>query len=205
MNPRQRPHRILVCDDEASARRGIIRALGRDRFSFVECATGVECLGALKRGAVDLVLLDLRMPDMDGRTTLDRIAEMPQSPPVVMVTADSQLRTAIEAVRAGATDFLAKPFEIDELRWVVERALEHRRLRQENRRLEDEVQRLGGLDDLLGSSSGMEALREMIDTVAPNRASVLVLGETGTGKELVAKGIHARSEVRAGPFVPLNC
>ncbi|MCB1034968.1 MAG: response regulator, partial [Acidobacteria bacterium] len=107
--------RILVCDDEASARRGIQRALGHE-YSYIECASGTECLETLDGLRVDLVLLDLRMPGLDGHATLERIVAQPAPPPVVMITADSNLRTAVEALRAGAADFLAKPYEIEELR-----------------------------------------------------------------------------------------
>jgi DNA-binding NtrC family response regulator len=196
--------RILVCDDEPAARRGIVRALGR-RYEYVECASGTECLEELARVTVELVLLDLRMPGMDGRATLDRIQESDGSPPVVMVTADSSLRTAIDCVQAGAADFLAKPYEIEELRWVVKRTLEGVRLRQENRELRRDVCRLGGSGRLVGSSEVMIRLFGELEQVGPTTASVLIRGETGTGKELVARRIHELSAVGNGAFVALNC
>ena len=197
--------RILVCDDEAAARRGILRALGNQRYRFVECESGRQCLDLLESLIVDLVLLDLRMPDLDGRATLERIVERPDPPPVIMVTADSQLRTAIDAVRAGAADFLAKPYDIAELRWVVERTLAGADLVKENRQLRATVQRLGGAHQLLGDSPVMVQLGHDIERVAPTDASVLIRGETGTGKELVARRIHQLSRVAQGPFVALNC
>ncbi|MEM7351989.1 MAG: sigma-54 dependent transcriptional regulator [Acidobacteriota bacterium] len=203
MSPSVR-HRILVCDDEPAARRGLVRALG-GAFDYVECGSGVECLEVLAGEPADLVLLDLRMPGLDGRTTLARILELPQPPPVVMVTADSSLRTAIDAVKAGAADFLAKPYEIEELRWVVSRTLERTHLRRENRALAAEVRRLGGSGDLLGESPAMRQLFGEIEAVAPTTASVLIRGATGTGKELVARRIHQLSGVAGGPFVALNC
>ncbi len=196
---------ILVCDDETAARRGMVRALGRRRYDFVECASGHECLERIASSPVDLVLLDLRMPGLDGRATLERLIALPQPPPVVMVTADSSLRTAIDAVRAGAADFLAKPYEIEELRWVVERTLDGARLRRKNRELRGELRRLGGGGELIGSSPAMARLSEEIERVAPTAASVLIRGETGTGKELVARRIHRLSAVGRGPFVALNC
>jgi DNA-binding NtrC family response regulator len=196
--------RIVVCDDEPAARRGVVRALGGG-YDYAECASGSECLEALAAAPADLVLLDLRMPGMDGRATLERILELPQPPPVVMVTADSSLRTAVDAVRAGAADFLAKPYEIEELRWVVERTLDGERLRRENRELRAAVTRLGGAARLTGESPAMARLREEITRVAPTNASVLIRGETGTGKELVAGRLHEASAVAHGPFVALNC
>ncbi len=199
------PPRILVCDDETAARRGIRRALGSQLYRFVECESGRQCLDLLESLMVDLVLLDLRMPDLDGRATLERIVEMPDPPPVIMVTADSQLRTAIDAVRAGAADFLAKPYDIAELRWVVERTLAGADLVKENRQLRATVQRLGGSGEILGESPVMVQLCHDIERLGPTDASVLIRGETGTGKELVARRIHQLSHVGLGPFVALNC
>ncbi len=197
---------VLVVDDEPAARRGIVRALGQKRYRFLECESGRECLERLETTVADLVLLDLRMPGLDGRATLELILELPQPPPVVMVTADSSLRTAIEAVKAGAVDFLAKPYEIEELRWVVERAITSADLERQNRDLRAEVKRLGGgARRIIGESPAMRRLAEVLERVAPASASVLIRGETGTGKELVARRLHQLSSVSEGPFVALNC
>lgn len=196
---------ILVCDDEAAARRGIVRALGKERYRTTECDSGTQALLNLETAAFDLLLLDLRMPGLDGRATLERIQAMPAPPPVVMVTADSQLQTALDCLRHGAADFLAKPYEIDELRWVVERTLEGARLRRQNHQLRGELRRLGGDGEILGQSPAMRQLVEDIDRVAPTDAGVLIRGETGTGKELVARRLHGGSPVARGPFVALNC
>ncbi|MEM9555775.1 MAG: sigma-54 dependent transcriptional regulator [Acidobacteriota bacterium] len=196
--------RILVCDDDDAARRGILRALGRDGYTFVEAASGAEALDRLEALAVDLLLLDLRMPGLDGRATLERVLERPAPPPVIIVTADAQLRTAVDLVRAGAADFVAKPFELEELRWVVQRTLEGDALRRRNHRLEADLRRLAGGGRLLGESPPMRALLAEIAQVAPTPASVLVRGETGTGKELVARRLHELSGA-VGPFVALNC
>ncbi|HSG40988.1 MAG TPA: sigma-54 dependent transcriptional regulator [Thermoanaerobaculia bacterium] len=199
--------RILLCDDEPVARRGALRALGGESYDFLECSGGRECLEALgrPRHGVDLILLDLRMPGMDGMNTLAHLTSLPAPPPVVVVTADSSLRTAIEAVKAGAVDYLSKPYEIDELRFVVAKTLETARLQAENRRLVEEVKRLGGGKRLLGESPAMRAVMDAVERVGPASAGVLVRGESGTGKELVARRIHELSDRARGPFVAVNC
>jgi DNA-binding NtrC family response regulator len=197
--------RILICEDESVARRGVMRALGAAKYDFLECENGVKGLEALSRHRVDLVLLDLRMPVMDGATTLEHLREMPSPPPVVVLTADTSLRSAIDAVKAGAEDYIAKPYEIEELRLVVEKTLDMTRLRRENRRLTEEVKRLGSSDALMGESEAMRRVFELIETVAPAGSSVLITGETGTGKELAARRIHQLSAVASGPFVTVNC
>ncbi|MEM8993697.1 MAG: sigma-54 dependent transcriptional regulator [Acidobacteriota bacterium] len=197
--------RILVCDDEMAARRGITRALGRRRYAFVEAENGHEALERLDNMAFDAVLLDLRMPGLDGRATLERILERPSPPPVVMVTADAELRTAVDLVRSGASDFVAKPYDIEELRWVVERTLDGVAVRRREKDLVAQVRSLGGGGELIGESASMRALASDLGKVGPTAASVLVRGETGTGKELVARRLHALSPRAEGPFVALNC
>ncbi|MEM8934087.1 MAG: response regulator [Acidobacteriota bacterium] len=146
----ERPPRILVCDDEEAARRGVARALGRRRYVFVDAEDGHEALDRLEHMAVDLVLLDLRMPRLDGRATLAEIVARPTPPPVIMLTADAELRTAIDLVRAGAADFVAKPYELDELRWVVERTLDEANRRRREDLLVDRVGQLTGGGELIG-------------------------------------------------------
>jgi DNA-binding NtrC family response regulator len=200
--------RIVVCDDEAAARRGIVRALSAHGFDFVECADGRECLEILAGERPDLVLLDLRMPGMDGRATLDEIVAMSDPPPVIILTADTSIQTAIEAVAAGAADFVTKPYELGELRLVVQRTLDAAALRRDKQRLEDELSSLRGAEaavPFIGESAAVEELLAAVDKVAPTAASVLITGETGTGKGLIARRIHQQSSVAEGPFVTLNC
>jgi len=186
--------RILVCDDEPAARRGALRALGAADYDFVECGDGHECLAVLARPrhGVDL-----------GHLTA--LPEPPPRPPVIVVTADSDLRTAIEAVKAGAADYLAKPYEIDDLRLVVRNTLETARLRRENHRLAEELRRLAGTRRLLGESPALQSVLDAVDRVAAASASVLIRGESGTGKELVARRLHDLSSRAKAPFVAVNC
>lgn len=197
--------RVLVCDDEPAARRGLVRSLGGASFELLECGNGAEALELLAEQNVDLLLLDLRMPVMDGMTTLGKLSEMPSPPPVIVLTADASLDTAIAAVKAGATDFVAKPYDIDALRHVVRKTLEQTRLANRARRLEEEVERWRGPSPLVGRSAAILGLLEVVERVAPTAASVLITGESGTGKELVARLLHERSQVKEGPLVTVNC
>ncbi len=201
----ERKVRVLVCDDEPAARRAAVRALGASRYDTVECENGAQAIEAVARSSFDLVLLDLRMPIMDGQTALAEMMKLPASPPVIVVTADATLDTAIAAVKSGAENFVAKPYEIEALRHVVETTLVGRRLRRDNRHLKEEVRRLRGPSTLVGDSPAIKTLKEALERVAPTSATVLILGESGTGKELVARQIHELSNVSRGAFVTVNC
>ena len=200
--------RVLVVDDEEAARYGMRRALAGYDYE-VEEAGGVEEARALVAGRrPDLMLLDVNLPGTSGLDYLRELAaEGERAPLVVMVTAYGSERVAVEAIKAGAHDYLSKPFEIDDLRLVVKNALETVGLRRENRhlrqRIELEVAQRGAL---IGDSEPMQRVRAMIEKVAETDATVLVRGESGTGKELVARELHERSSHRRrGAFVAVNC
>jgi DNA-binding NtrC family response regulator len=209
--------RLLIVDDEEASRYGMRRALTTFGYSVSEADSAEAARLLIKQQEPDLMLLDVNLPGMSG---LDFLKEMQESndakdspdsngsgPLVIIITAHGSERMAVEAVKAGAYDYLAKPFELDDLRLVVKNAAETIALRRENvslrRRIEAEASQRGAL---IGNSEGMQRVRAMIDKVAETDATVLVRGESGTGKELVALEVHQRNSVRSsGPFVAVNC
>ncbi|HZN10676.1 MAG TPA: sigma-54 dependent transcriptional regulator [Blastocatellia bacterium] len=196
--------KILIVDDEEAARYGMRRAL--QSFDVAEASGVAAAREALARARPDLVLLDINLPGESGLDYLRELAPQADAPPVVMITAHGSERTAVEAIKAGAYDYLAKPFEVEELRLVVKNALEARGLRRENEQLRGELAAARGAGDLLGASDLMRRVYEMIERVAATDVTVLIQGESGTGKELVARAIHERSaHRRAGAFVAMNC
>jgi DNA-binding NtrC family response regulator len=200
--------RLLVVDDEEAARYGIRRALAPGGYEITEAASVAEARAALEKGGADLILLDVNLPGESGLDLLrEAAAKGEQSPPVVMITAYGSERMAVEVIKAGAYDYLSKPFEVDELRLVVKNALDNIRLRRENERLRQRLEAESGQrGPLVGDSEAMRRVRAMIEKVAETDATVLVRGESGTGKELVARELHERStRRREGAFVAVNC
>src|SRR5713101_7538796 len=198
----------MIVDDEEAARYGMRRALTSFGYNVSEAGSAEAARALLKQQEPDLLLLDVNLPGMSG---LDFLRELKGSnghgPLVIIITAHGSERMAVEAVKAGAYDYLAKPFELDDLRLVVKNAAETIQLRRENvslrRRIEVERSQRGAL---LGNSEGMQRVRSMIEKVAETDATVLVRGESGTGKELVAREIHERNSARHnGAFVAVNC
>ncbi|HZI17254.1 MAG TPA: sigma-54 dependent transcriptional regulator [Pyrinomonadaceae bacterium] len=198
--------RVLVVDDEEAARYGIRRALASAGYELAEAASVEEARAALAAGSPDLVLLDVNLPGESGLDLLTELAARgEESPPVVMITAYGSERMAVEVVKAGAYDYLSKPFEVDELRLVVRNALDVVRLRRENASLRERLGG-GGKGLLIGESVGIQRVRSMVEKVAETDATVLVRGESGTGKELVARELHERgTRRRGGAFVAVNC
>jgi len=196
--------RVLVVDDEQAARYSMRRALSQDGTEVAEAASGEEALRSLEGEPADLVLLDLSMPGMDGMETLSRVRERPAPPPVIMITAHGSERLAVEAIRRGAEDYIAKPYELDELKKSVANALERVRLERENALLREEIARAEGARPLLGESPAVRELRTRILAVAEVDVTVLIRGESGTGKELVAREVHRLSSRGKGPFVAVN-
>ena len=199
------PARVLVVDNDAEMVSLLKRQFADEGWTVVEATTGDAALEALAREDVDVVLTDLVMDGVDGLDVLREAQRRDPVPRVILMTAFGSLETAIEAIRAGAYDYLTKPFKLPEATLAVARALDDRRLREENRRLRAEVERRFAFDNILGRSKPMQAVFEQVKMIAGSDASVLIVGESGTGKELVARAIHHNSRRKDGPFVAVNC
>ena len=197
--------RILIVDDEPSMRRVLSAVLVAAEHTTLEAGDLATARQLLSTEPVDVLLTDQKLPDGDGLTLLDAVAGADATIPVVVITAYASVDLAVEAMRRGAFDFLPKPFQPENVLSVVQKACERRSLQRENERLRDEVRRLGTTDGLVGASPAMQLVRQQIERVAPTDATVLISGETGTGKELVARAIHENSPRRDQPFVPINC
>ncbi|MCC6847531.1 MAG: sigma-54-dependent Fis family transcriptional regulator [Deltaproteobacteria bacterium] len=199
------PARVLVVDDVQSMCEMLAERLPPLGFAVTWRTSGAEALATLAAEPFDAVVTDINMREMDGLELCGRIVAAHPEVPVMVITAFGNLEAAISAMRAGAYDFLTKPFDIKVLGLSLERAVQHRRLRAEVKRLQERVADAGRIGDLVGSSSAMQEVYSLITRVADTDSSVLVAGETGTGKELVARALHERSRRRGGPFVAINC
>jgi two-component system, NtrC family, response regulator HydG len=197
---------ILVADDEDAVRDSCRQALERSGYRVLAARDGVEGLRTVLQQSVDLVLLDLKMPGLSGVEFLRRVRAERADLDVIVITGYSSVESAVECMRLGAYDYLTKPFNAETLRLAVGRALEKRRLAEENRALREQIR--GGSPDaplLLGRSAAIRRIRELIAAVGPTDTTVLVLGESGTGKELVAQAIHQASPRRDRPFLTVDC
>ena len=196
---------LLVADDDAVARDLLGEALGREGYRVAIAATGEECVRLAEAEPFDLALVDLRMPGLDGLSVLKRLAAIQPDLPVVILTAFAAIDTAIEAVNAGASDYLSKPFRMEEIKVVVRRTLEARRLAPERAPDARAPQGRRQVGNLVGQSHQMAEIYTRIARVASLDTTVLIQGETGTGKELVARAIHTASARAAQPFVVVDC
>ncbi|HEY7862434.1 MAG TPA: sigma-54 dependent transcriptional regulator [Thermoanaerobaculia bacterium] len=194
--------RVLIIDDDAAIRGAVRTTLEYEGYEVREAGDGPSGLQEAEANPPDLLLLDVKMPGLDGLEVLDRLAARDGVPPVVMISGHGDIATAVEATRKGAVDFLEKPLERERLLLSVRNALSRNVLAQENARLR---RRLVEESVLVGKSPTMSRLREEIARAAPTAATVLILGESGTGKELVAREIHKQSRLASGPFVQVNC
>ena len=197
--------RILVVDDEPSMRDMLRIVLRRDGYDVVVAENGREALGVLERERVDLLLSDIRMADLSGVDVLRAARQMNRDIIAFMMTAYASTETAVEAMRLGAVDYFTKPFSMDELRLKVRQHFEASRLKQENVLLKRALNSSYSFSNIIGRSEPMLAVFKMIETIARTNSTVLITGESGTGKDLVARAVHYNSTRRDQPFVALNC
>ncbi len=198
--------RVLIVDDEEIVIRSCRRILSdKQLYSVDSTQDGMEALRKVDESEYDLLVLDIMMPGIDGLEVLQQVKERHPDVDVIMVTGLSQIQTAVKAMKLGAFDYLSKPFDPDELKHVVDRALERRRLLQENRNLKTEVGSKYRFENIIGSSAPMQAVFALIAKCAPTNTTVLVTGESGTGKEMIARAIHYNSLRKDQPFVTVDC
>ena len=198
-------YKILIVDDEEAARFGIRKALQAKENILLEAGDLRSARVVAERENPNLVLLDVNLPDGSGLDFLKELIQRPEPPTIIIITAHGSERLAIDAIRAGAYEYLSKPFEVDELRLLVKNAREREFLTEENRSLKEELGRDGLFGGMVGSSTAMQHIFETVERTAATDVTVLIRGESGTGKELVAREIHRRSPRAKMPFVAVNC
>jgi two-component system response regulator AtoC len=205
--PTPREHAVLIVDDEKTLRFTLAETMTDEGYRTYEAANGSEALAALRENSVDVVLLDLRLKESgeDGIVLLKRMKRDYPEVEVVMMTAYGKFDHAVEATKAGCFQFVGKPFQLDQIKMVVKGALKNASLRREVELLRRGVQGRFPTDQVIGESEGIRRVMATVEKVAPSRSTILLHGETGTGKEVVARVIHQASDVAEGPFVALNC
>jgi two-component system response regulator HydG len=197
--------RILVVDDEQSHRAMLKAVLTKEGYDISEADDGISAVRAVESESFDLILMDIRMTDMDGIEAMGEIKKMSPSIPIIMMTAYASIKTAVEALKSGAYDYLTKPLDIDELKILIKKALEHYRLQEENVFLKERLADRFDFSRIIGKSRRMKDLFENLSLIAPSDATILIYGESGTGKELIANAIHQNSPRAQRPFIKVSC
>ncbi|MEX2600269.1 MAG: sigma-54 dependent transcriptional regulator [Balneolaceae bacterium] len=197
-----RTHTILITDDEKSIRNTLREILEYEGYTVLEAEQGEEALDILAEKQIDLMLLDIKMKGMDGIDVLKNVMDRKLGIPVIMISGHGNIQVAVEATKMGAYDFLEKPPDLNRLLVTLRNALEVRKLSDENRKMRSE---LHGIKEMIGESHALEEIRTVIKKIAPSKSRVLITGENGTGKELVARWIHAKSDRCDQPFIDVNC
>lgn len=196
---------LLIVDDEQSYRQLLSLVFGDAGYNIKTAANGREALDLLKAEPIDMIVSDVRMPDLDGIDMLRELRETMPDVGIVFMTAHASVEAAREAFKLGADDFIEKPFDVDELKLIVKKALDKQELIVENRAFKRAQRERGSIKNIVGNSSKMQAIYQMIETVAEVQSTVLITGESGTGKELVARAIHDRGPRAEKPFISINC
>jgi DNA-binding NtrC family response regulator len=197
--------RVLIVDDQINTCKSIQAILKKSGYSAEYTLNGPEAIRRIQEGHFDIVISDIRMPGMDGIQLLENLKKIQPSLVVIMITGYATIKSAVEAIQKGAYDYLPKPFTPDEVRVIIERAAEHSRLEAENILLRRQLQPQRSFENIIGTSPALQRVFEMIAKVSEGDSNVLLTGETGTGKELVAKAIHNQSLRRENLFLPINC
>jgi DNA-binding NtrC family response regulator len=195
---------VLIVDDEEVLQDVLVTLLRKAGYKPLTAASGEEALEILEREPIDLVLLDLMLPGMNGMDVLREVRRRDPDQVVVMVTAFSSIENAIQAMREGAFHYIPKPFKNEEVLITVRKGLEQRRLSDENRSLKEQLRQRFAFDNIIGKSQPMQQVYDLVQLAAPSKSNILILGESGTGKELVAKALHHHSRRAEGPFVTVN-
>jgi len=194
--------RILIVDDEKSIRKTLREILEYEDFKVDEAADGAEGLSMIQKENYDIILCDIKMPKIDGMELLERVMESANDAPIIMISGHGNIETAVEAVKKGAYDFIAKPLDLNRLLVTVRNAMDKSKLVTETKVLKKKVSKT---HDMIGESKTITAVKEMIEKVAPTEARVLITGSNGTGKELVARWIHEKSPRSVAPLIEVNC
>jgi two-component system response regulator HydG len=200
-----KPNTILVVDDDTAHRTMLRTLIGGWGYVIDEADDGETAIAKVKNQSYDLVLMDVRMVKISGLEALEMIKSYNPAIPIIIMTAFSSVETAVEALKKGAHDYLTKPLDFDKLKITIERSMEHSRLKEENRLLKESLGRHFDRRNIIGQSPAMITLLETVAQVAPSEATVLITGDSGTGKELIAGAIHFNSHRKDGPFIKLNC
>jgi len=195
---------VLVVDDEHGVRQSFYMVL-KDEFTVLLAGSGNEAIDIFSKNAVDLILLDILLPDIDGIDLLERLKEMDPNTEIIMVTAVKEIQTAVKAIKLGAYEYIIKPFVVDEVITVIHRALEKHSLLKEVTYLRTALERYQPFEKMVGKDMKMEKIFELISTISHSNGTVLIQGESGTGKQLVARAIHRLSSRKNKPFVVMSC
>ena len=196
---------ILTIDDEENIRNGLADNFELEGYEVKQAASGEEGLALIAQGGIDLVITDLRMDGISGSEVVKQVTTEHPGIPIIVLTGHGSIDDATAALKAGAFDFLTKPLDLDHLNKIVKNALQGKILAEQNRELKEKLMKSESPDEMIGKSDSLNKVRQMISKAAPTRASVLITGESGVGKELVARAVHEQSERGSGPFVSVHC
>ena len=196
---------VLIVDDDSVHRTMLQTLIGGWGYDITEADDGSTAIKEVEKRPFDMVLMDVRMLKVSGLEALESIKDFNPAIPVTIMTAYSSVDTAVDALKKGAYDYLTKPLDFDKLRLTLERAMEHTRLKEENRLLKENLEKHFDMQNIIGRSPAMANLLETVAHVAPSEATVMITGASGTGKELIAGAIHFNSPRKDGPFVKINC